>query len=165
MPARARAIETQLLSQHLAKQGYLEIASVGDSMYPLIREGDMCRFEPVLLEAVRKGDVLLFATKAGHLVGHRFLKQYGERGECFYVCKGDTNKFPDEPIRPQQIIGRLTLIRTASRRLIRVDGLLPQMWGVLAIHIPQMWRMLRWVIAYKRWKPAKRSASDRQAGG
>lgn len=164
MPARVRAIETTLLSQHLRKQGFLEIASVGDSMYPLIREGDLCRFEPVVPDTVRKGDVLLFVTKDGHLVGHRYLSQYSKQGENYYVCKGDTNKFPDEPIRSQQIIGKLTLIRTAPRRMIRMEGLLPRMWGVLTVRVPRMWRLLRLVLAYKRWRPAKRRASDNRAG-
>jgi hypothetical protein len=107
-------------------------------MYPLIRAGSICRFEPPLPEAeYQAGDILLFIAGNGTMVGHRYLgrKLYGPDGEELLLMKGDSNLTRDPPVARDQIIGRLVSIgRGGKQRSVNRVGL--KTWGKLVLWIP-----------------------------
>lgn len=95
----------------LQKQGWVDIPSSGVSMYPLIKEGDICRFIPLGSKELKKGDVVLFVSNQGQLIGHRYYENFVENGVLYYVCKGDTNISVDSPVLTSQLIGKLVCIK------------------------------------------------------
>ncbi|WP_159882588.1 S24/S26 family peptidase [Paenibacillus puerhi] len=119
----------------LASQGYVDIPSHGVSMFPLIRTGNICRFEPFSPEYLRVGDILLYVSDNGVLVGHRYHRQVEDRGQVRFICKGDSQEQDDPPLRKEQLIGRMISIRKGSVEL-RVDGLLLAGWGKIMIRLP-----------------------------
>ncbi|CAG7632566.1 hypothetical protein PAECIP111802_01858 [Paenibacillus allorhizosphaerae] len=80
-------------------------------MLPFIRTGNICRFEPIEPLRLRKGDVVLFVSGSGTLVGHRYFGQTFIGSERMFLCKGDSNVYPDDPVPADRIIGRMVWIR------------------------------------------------------
>ena len=62
----------------LQRRGWIELPSFGMSMYPLIREGDVSRFESIQPEQLRVGDICLFVSVQGIMTGHRLVGLQGE---------------------------------------------------------------------------------------
>jgi len=80
-----------------------EITVIGDSMNPILSEGDTVTVQPC--EDYETGDILVFNYKQGELLVHRLLIKRDGR----YFCKGD-NSFRLEDMPPDQIIGKVVLI-------------------------------------------------------
>lgn len=122
--------QSQLLKRLITLNKYLEIPSKGTSMFPIIRQNNICVFQKFDHEDVHRGDVLLFETKEGELTGHRFLHTIKSGNQVWYICKGDTNLHADKPVAEKQIIGRLKMIKRngitldADRRMMKIYSLL-----------------------------------------
>lgn len=122
----------------LQKQGWVDIPSSGVSMYPLIKEGDICRFIPLgSNETLKKGEVLLFVSNQGQLIGHRYYNNFVENGVLYYVCKGDTNISVDSPIKKSQLIGKLVFIKKKKFQL-NSQGFIAQLWGGIVLTFPSL---------------------------
>lgn len=120
----------------MKKRGWIDIPSFGVSMYPLIKEGDVCRFIPLRNDDnLKAGDIVLYITEEGQLVGHRYLHSFIQDGVRYYVLKGDTNVFWDHPIESSQIIGKLEYIKK-RRNLIRNQGTIFRIWGKIVLILP-----------------------------
>jgi signal peptidase I len=116
----------QLTRRILNSRGYIRIPSRGISMTPAIKSGDICHFEPLNgIDEARIGDVLLYVSQEGELIGHRFLGTIQRNGETLVVCKGDYNRNPDAPIPPDRVVGRMKL-----------PGLAMRLWGSLISRFP-----------------------------
>ncbi|QJC51144.1 hypothetical protein HGI30_05910 [Paenibacillus albicereus] len=99
----------------IQKRGAMELTSFGMSMYPLIREGDVSRFERVRARDLEVGDVCLFVSGSGILTGHRLVEIRGEGAGRQYVFRGDTSYIADDPVGPEAILGLWTGVRRARR--------------------------------------------------
>ncbi len=119
----------------LNKNGWIEIPASGTSMYPLITDGDICRFEPIKEEGFTHKDILLFCSSDGQLIGHRFSHNHIHDGIEYYICKGDTNYVTDTPITNNQLIGRLIVIKKKQLHLY-ADGWPVRFWGWLISQFP-----------------------------
>ena len=123
----------ELTRRILHTRGYIRIPSHGSSMAPLIRSGDICQFEPVRsFRDMKKGDILLYESAQGELIGHRFIGTTKQHGETYIICKGDYNRYPDEPIAVSQIIGKMK-----NRSL----GM--KLWGKIIVYFPIVSRGLQ----------------------
>ncbi|MEI7026105.1 hypothetical protein [Paenibacillus sp. y28] len=132
----------------LKERGYIEIASNGVSMFPLIASGTICRFEPLPERGPRKGDIVLYMGDNGTFVGHRFHKQVRRNGEEWYVCKGDSVTYPDPLIRKEQFIGRMVTIH-GKRYSVRTDSLWQRAWGSLLVSYPSLSVLIRCLVRVK----------------
>lgn len=87
----------------IKEQGQLIYTSVGDSMYPLIREGDL-----IIISAVdkplKKYDVPLYKRDSGQYVLHRIV---GFDKDGYVIC-GDNRADVEHGITDRHIIGVLT---------------------------------------------------------
>lgn len=135
----------------MERNGFAEIPSSGASMFPFIQHGNICRFTRFSAADVSPGDVLLFWTQQGRLIGHRLLSVISNSDETLYICKGDTNVQPDEPVTEQNVIGRLEVVQKPWGR-IRARGWLGKIWSKATISssIPT------WVLRrYLRWRESQ----------
>jgi signal peptidase len=118
----------------------IEITSSGDSMFPLIKDGNVCIFTKVVSPSdLFKGDIILFSNTDGVLIGHRF---YYKDGYKNYHFKGDTNQTFDIPVAYDQVIYKLKAIRK-GRFLLRTSGWVCRSWGLLIMHVPLLTKLLR----------------------
>jgi hypothetical protein len=81
----------------------------GDSMFPLIKDGDRLHIRP-LQELPQPGDILAFRRLNG-LVAHRLLiLSNTSEGECFCLAQGDHAILPDPPVPLSLVIGRAVVL-------------------------------------------------------
>lgn len=134
--------EAQLISRVLHRYGEIEISAVGTSMFPFIKEGDVCTFTPCDSTSLLKGDVLLFFTSTGKLVAHRFIEKKGINNVDYFFCKGDTNLGHDEPILERNLIGKLISVQKRNW-LLHSESTISRFWRLIIIKLPILSYLLR----------------------
>ncbi|MEM3346409.1 MAG: signal peptidase I, partial [Desulfurococcaceae archaeon] len=67
----------------------------GESMFPLLREGDLVIIVRVKPEDIGVGDIIVFRTPNGRLVVHRVIDVVEVDGRKYYVTMGDNNRVRD----------------------------------------------------------------------
>lgn len=90
------------LKLQLMSKGSVEISIAGNSMNPVLNDGDCIRIEHRDSYAI--GDILVFSYKKQGLLVHRLLQIKEEK----YFCKGD-NSMRLEDITEDQIIGAVIM--------------------------------------------------------
>lgn len=148
------------LSHVVRKNGWIDLPAQGSSMFPFIRHGDLCRFVPCEEAQLRAGDIVLYHSVSGQLVAHRLhLIRTDRKAPALFVCKGDTNLGPDQPIRYDQIIGKLQFVQKAksarhtywpaSKDLYMTDAA-ALAWALLMLKIPAASRLLNLYLSRKK---------------
>lgn len=142
-----------VVKRFMLSSGSIIVPSNGYSMYPKIRPKDECLFTPAKEEQLNAGDILLFGDEDGYLIGHRLIHIKENQSSRLYICKGDTNIYPDEPIVFDQIVGRLSCIerRTRRARISKISSTDRGMiiWGQAIMRFPLLSFLLRkWVHAF-----------------
>ncbi len=126
---------SSLLSSHplfvditvdLLKRGHrVCFQTIGRSMRPTINEGEIITVEPVKPSLVKRGDIVLYQNPRG-VIAHRVVgikKRSDElRGPphhssliAFFILRGDALGACDEPVKPQQIFGRVVTVERYGR--------------------------------------------------
>ena len=102
-----KSLTAKLLQAQRQRGKPFEITVAGESMNPMLYEGETVTVQPQADYEI--GDVLVFTYKQGELLVHRLLlKQYGR-----YFCKGD-NSFRLEDMAMEQIVGKVILINGSA---------------------------------------------------
>jgi signal peptidase len=139
--------QLELVRRKLLEQGHIEIPSVGYSMYPVIRTGDLCKFRAMEGTVPTRGSIVLFADQDGRLIGHRFIRAAQQDNSIVYICKGDTNLFADAPVRIERLLGILVSIERKNhrghRRTIPAASRYNALWGSILMKIPSISYWLR----------------------
>lgn len=138
----------QLLSYTIAKYGSIELPAEGNSMFPFIHKGDLCRFIPCEDSQLKKGDIVLFHTPAGQLIAHRYYQLKSINNQTHYICKGDSNIGFDDPLSKEQIIGKLIHIRKNKVQVFVTDSQ-AYVWGKLILTFPVISRLIRKYLNFK----------------
>ncbi|KHE71671.1 hypothetical protein LD39_08580 [Halobacillus sp. BBL2006] len=134
--------------QHVInKKGFIDLPSLGTSMYPLIKQRDTCRFVSCRPDQLTKGEVLLFHLN-GELIGHRLIEKVEVEGKIVFQCKGDTNLGKDQWIMEKDIIGKLLYVKRRKRSILAFDHLC-KLWGWSVLSFPLMSSFLRFYLNKK----------------
>ena len=92
-------------------KGVLVYTSVGDSMYPLIKKGDLLVIRAVNAP-LKKYDIPLYKRDSGQYVLHRIIKV---RKNDYLIC-GDNRCLTESGITDRHVVGVLTeIIRNGER--------------------------------------------------
>lgn len=132
----------------LEKKGWMDVPASGVSMYPLIKKGDICRFIALDPDHIRKGDIILFLTNEGRLVGHRYYRSFIRNRIIYHTFRGDTNAQFDSPVMTGQCIGKLTRIKKGTW-VLNQDGMLAKGWGRLVLIFPAFPRFCKRFLSLK----------------
>lgn len=143
----------QLLTRIMKRDGSVVMPAKGSSMYPIIREGNLCRFRPVETQRLAIGDIILFSSDSGQLIAHRLLSVRRSEDQLLYICKGDTNLGCDAPIRREQMIGVLFSIKKARKELLMSDRLV-SLWTKAVVAMPFLSRGLNRYLSYQKARAA-----------
>jgi len=98
-----------LASQLLDKGVEVSFTVTGSSMRPSLENGDKVTLAPVSPEKLKIGDVALFRRRDESLVLHRLVRREGGPQPAF-IFKGDAVAEPDEPVAPDQVLGKVIKI-------------------------------------------------------
>lgn len=109
--------ESNSIEKELEKSGWIIYPNVGNSMWPLIRQGQdlmMIKKRPCREDGsplpLKKWDVVLFKRPTGPLVLHRILNVRNNNGVTTYDICGDNQKWIERGVSDDQIIGVLNKV-------------------------------------------------------
>ena len=97
-----------------------EIPVRGNSMRPILRDGDRVRLAPVTRARARLGDVVLRVEPSGPIV-HRVVGWWPSRDGWRLLTKGDGARRLDPPLPPEGLAGRV-VARVRGDSVRRFDG-------------------------------------------
>lgn len=109
-------MNTQIRSRNLLKNVGLNLLSEGKtirikahgySMYPSIKPGSLILIEPLIIKGLPlQGEIIAIKRENG-LVVHRLASTTKINGTDFYIARGDSNAWADDPVRIEKIVGRV----------------------------------------------------------
>lgn len=141
----------------LRRERHLLVRSRGQSMYPLIRSGDILIINPATDEELNSGDIAYYRHSSGYYVVHRFIRR---NGSGFLVITGDNRRHPDDPVDGEQVFGRVAGIEREGK-ILTLKGNLNTFIGWLTvllacirlplqIHLKQTMGRLHWLLGGRR---------------
>lgn len=127
-----------------AEGGSAEFPVRGNSMRPMLRDGDQVRLAPVTDADVRLGDIVLRVEPARPIF-HRVVGRWPSRDGWRILTKGDGACRLDPPLPPDRLVGRVIAhlrgsdvrrldgtgmrIRARSRAIVSLSvGLIVEVW-------------------------------------
>ena len=131
-----------LSSEILGAGKQIRVNASGNSMYPMIREGDLLLIQPIMEVCVRLGEVILLKKSNVRLLAHRVIKKIRRRGSICYVTQGDHTSINDGCIPLADILGVVKSIERDGR-IINSSNLIYKMLG-------------KFMVFYLRTDPNKR---------
>lgn len=140
---------TPVMSAVIKRTGRIELPSAGISMYPLIKEGNVSTFIAVRREELKIGDICLFVTIQGSLIGHRLHSVKLDGDQEWFIFKGDTCFEQDDPVPFTSIIGRWSGVRRNSR-FLPSNHWKSRLLAVLTLHVPKWHKVIRWCAERKQ---------------
>lgn len=123
-------IALNLLNGAEKASGLVKFVYNGNSMYPMLREGDILLVKYSEANTLAMGDLVAYRSK-GAVIVHRFLYRKEISGKSFIVAKADNRWWTDKPFGYESLLGKVTELQKGSQRLI-LRGFL--------------WRSAGWVI-------------------
>jgi signal peptidase I len=121
-----------LIADILKRGKSVRFRAHGESMQPLLRNGDYLLVQPVEAKRLRIGDVVLSNSQMEHIVAHRVIGRQLDRKGYAFLLKGDQAAQPDGWIPQDQVYGRVTEIERAGVR-IEMGRLVMRVLGWLAV--------------------------------
>ena len=98
----------------LAEGTTLRVKAEGYSMYPSIKPGSLILIEPVSDGYFPSpGEIVAWKRKSG-LVVHRLVRIVKEDTRIFYITRGDSCAYEDQPVTHDQIAGKVIQVETTS---------------------------------------------------
>ena len=107
--ADAHSVRRELATQVLHCSGRLLLPAIGKSMVPAIWPGDALVVEPACSANIAPGDIVLFSN-ASRFVAHRVVEKSGDAATGRVLTRGDATATADAPIRPGEILGKVSFI-------------------------------------------------------
>jgi ATP-binding cassette, subfamily B, bacterial len=86
----------------------------GNSMFPVLREGDVAIVRIVRPESLKKGDVVVVKTNKG-LVGHRIIRIETD-GKLKFYTRGDNSPNMDAPFGVEMLLGKINQIERSGKK-------------------------------------------------
>jgi len=109
-------LKRQLALEVVGSLGEAQFPASGSSMLPSIRPGDVLEVHRESIAAISIGDVVVFEREA-RLITHRVVEKVAGPKRALLITRGDAVRAPDPPVTPEELIGRVTAILRAGRRL------------------------------------------------
>jgi len=95
----------------LAEGKTLKIRADGYSMFPAIKAGSLIYIEPVIDPS--PGEIIAWKREEGFIV-HRLVRVVNDGNQIFYITRGDSCVSEDQPVKKDQIAGRVISIENIS---------------------------------------------------
>ncbi len=115
--AYASKLLLDLTTELLSRGTTVRFRPSGRSMYSSIRDGELITVEPVVASDVALGDIVLYRSERG-LIAHRVVGSSPTQSSVLsphYFLRGDASLSCDQPVKPQQILGRVISVQRDGR--------------------------------------------------
>jgi signal peptidase I len=99
----------------------IRIKAHGYSMYPCIKPGSLIVIEPLNIKGLpRPGEIIAIRRESG-LIVHRLSKIINKNGITFYIARGDSNAYADNPVKIDKIAGRIVRAESTGENPVPAD--------------------------------------------
>ena len=99
----------------------IRIKAHGYSMYPCIKPGSLILIEPINIKGFpRPGEIIAIRRESG-LIVHRLSKTINKNGVTFYIARGDSNAYADNPVKIDKIAGRIVRAESTGENPVPAD--------------------------------------------
>ena len=99
----------------------IRIKAHGYSMYPCIKPGSLILIEPLNIKGMpRPGEIVAVKREAG-LIVHRLSGIINQNGVTLYIARGDSNAYPDKPVKIDKIAGRVVRAEGTGENPVPAD--------------------------------------------
>jgi signal peptidase I len=116
---------SSITQEVLSRGRALRFRAKGESMSPLIRNGDVVQLVPVKGK-ISLGDVVFYRSSYGNTIVHRVVQRRRE----IVITKGDSSPTPDQPVLSKQVLGRVVSVEKNGWR-IRLDSPMGRLLNIL----------------------------------
>lgn len=99
----------------------IRIKAHGYSMFPCIKPGSLLLIEPVNLKGFPRQGEIVAIRKDNGLVVHRITEIVKKNNLSFYIARGDSNAFSDNPVKIDKIAGRVIGAETTGENPVVAD--------------------------------------------
>ena len=99
----------------------IRIKANGYSMYPCIKPGSLILIEPLKIKGFPlPGEIIALRRESG-LIVHRLSKTINKNGIVWYIARGDSNAYADNPVKIEKIAGRIVRAETTGENPVPAD--------------------------------------------
>jgi signal peptidase I len=99
----------------------IRIKAHGYSMYPRIKPGSLILIEPLNIKGLpRKGEIIAIRREKG-LIVHRLSGLIRKNGVTYYIARGDSNAYADNPVTIDKIAGRVVRAESTGENPVPAD--------------------------------------------
>lgn len=126
---------THSLRKEAVKKGHsVQTVVSGYSMFPFLRKGDLLTVEPVPMETIKRGDVVVF-ERQNTWIAHRVIRIRQNENNQILISKGDTNFVQDEKVSSENYIGVVFSFERNVKK-IKTDTIVKKIWTLLILQVP-----------------------------
>jgi signal peptidase I len=105
----------------LAEGKTIRIKAHGYSMFPCIKPGSLILIEPINIKGLpHPGEIIAIRRESG-LIVHRLSKTMLRNGVTFYIARGDSNAYADNPVKIDKIAGRIVRAESTGENPVPAD--------------------------------------------
>lgn len=99
----------------------IRIKAHGYSMYPCVKPGSLILIEPLNIKGMPlPGELIAIRREAG-LIVHRLTKIMKKNGTTYYIARGDSNAYADNPVKIDKIAGRIVRAESTGENPVVAD--------------------------------------------
>ena len=99
----------------------IRIKAHGYSMYPCVKPGSLILIEPLNIKGMpRPGEIIAIRRESG-LIVHRLTKIIKKNGITYFIARGDSNAYPDNPVKIDKIAGRIVRAESTGENPVVAD--------------------------------------------
>ncbi|MBA4323077.1 MAG: signal peptidase I [Odoribacter sp.] len=99
----------------------IRIKAHGYSMYPSIKPGSLILIEPLIIKGKPlPGEIVAIKRESG-IVVHRIVKTMFKNNTTYYIARGDSNAYPDNPVTVDKIAGRVVKSEPTGENPVPAD--------------------------------------------
>lgn len=99
----------------------IRIKAHGYSMYPCIKPGSLILIEPLNVKGMPVAGEIVAIQRESGLIVHRLSGIITRNGVTSYVTRGDSNAYPDNPVKIDKIAGRIIRAETTGENQVLAD--------------------------------------------
>ena len=113
---RYQEIIHHAMKQQLCQEKEIILKVLGDSMHPLMKEGESIRVESFDPNTVSVGDIITF-EKEDTYITHRLLWTKTRDNGIELITRGDNEINIDPPVSPDHVLGKVAALQRGSQTL------------------------------------------------
>lgn len=99
----------------------IRIKAHGYSMYPCIKPGSMILIEPINVRGMPRPGEIIAVKRENGLVVHRISRLLTKNGITYYIARGDSNAYADNPVKIDKIAGRVVRAESTGENPVQAD--------------------------------------------